>query len=136
MNYPPPDLAPAGRQSISGLDDAIRSLDHQTRNRVELSLQWFFRASEAYGIDGFLVYWFALAILAMPRRSGRLAALERQIAEIYISIYVMPGTGFAWESSTACVTTSFTRDFTCTSRPRFSTIWPGCIRTPYFTPSN
>ena len=35
-----------------------------------------------YGIDGFLMYWFALDILAMPR-PGRLAALHDQMAKIY-----------------------------------------------------
>jgi hypothetical protein len=35
------------------------------------------------GIDGFLMYWFALDVLAMPRSSGRFAALERRLAEIY-----------------------------------------------------
>lgn len=82
MNYPPPNLSPAGLQSIFALDDAIRRLDGQTRNRVELSLQWFFRASEAYGVDGFLMYWFALDVLAMPRGSG-LSSVEGQMAEIY-----------------------------------------------------
>jgi hypothetical protein len=51
---------------------------------VELSLQWYFRASsEIEGIDGFLMYWFALDVLAMPRSAGRFVALERRLAEIY-----------------------------------------------------
>jgi hypothetical protein len=33
--------------------------------------------------DGFLMYWFALDVLAMPRSAGRFVALERRLAEIY-----------------------------------------------------
>jgi hypothetical protein len=80
--YPPPDLSPAGHGLIASLHHAIERLDQQSRNRVELSLQWFFQASETYGINGFLMYWFALDVLAMPR-SGRLAALNDQIAQVY-----------------------------------------------------
>jgi hypothetical protein len=80
--YPPPDLSSARRELISGIEDAIKSLDEQSRHRVELSLQWLFQASETYGVNGFLMYWFALDVLAMPR-SGRLAALNDQMAEIY-----------------------------------------------------
>jgi hypothetical protein len=80
--YPPPDLSSARRQLISGIEDAIKSLDEQSRHRVELSLQWLFQASETYGVNGFLMYWFALDVLAMTR-SGRLAALNDQMAEVY-----------------------------------------------------
>jgi hypothetical protein len=80
--YPPPDLSSTGHGLIAGLQHAIERLDDQTRNRVELSLQWFSRGSETYGVDGFLMYWFALDMLAMPR-SGGLAALHDKMAEIY-----------------------------------------------------
>jgi len=80
--YPPPDLSSVRRGLISGIEDAIGRLNEQSRHRVELSLQWLFQASETHGVNGFLMYWFALDVLAMPR-SGRLAALNDQIAQIY-----------------------------------------------------
>jgi hypothetical protein len=81
---PPPDLAPERFRLISELQAALDALDVELSNRVELSLQWYFRASsEISGIDGFLMYWFALDVLAMPRSSGRFVALERQLAQIY-----------------------------------------------------
>ena len=81
---PPPDLAPERLRLISDLHLALDALDEELRNRVELSLQWYFRASsEIQWIDGFLMYWFALDVLAMPRSSGRFAVLERRLAEIY-----------------------------------------------------
>jgi hypothetical protein len=80
--YPPPDLSLAGQRLISSIDHAIERLDEQSRNRVALSLRWLFQASETYGVNGFLMYWFALDVLAMPR-SGRLAALNDQLSEIY-----------------------------------------------------
>jgi hypothetical protein len=80
--YPPPDLSSAREGLISDIEDAVERLNERSRHRVELSLQWFFQASETYGVNGFLMYWFALDVLAMPRE-GRLAALNDQIAEIY-----------------------------------------------------
>ena len=81
---PPPDLAPDRLRLISELHAALDALDEQLRNRVELSLQWCFRASsEIQGIDGFLMYWFALDVLAMPKSGGRFVALETQMSEIY-----------------------------------------------------
>jgi hypothetical protein len=81
---PPPDLAPERLGLVSELQTALDALDEELRNRVELSLQWYFRASsEIEGIDGFLMYWFALDVLAMPRSAGRFVALERRLAEIY-----------------------------------------------------
>jgi hypothetical protein len=81
---PPPDLAAQRLGLVAELQTAVDALDEELRNRVELSLQWYFRASsETEGIDGFLMYWFALDVLAMPKSSGRLAALRRQMAKIY-----------------------------------------------------
>ncbi len=80
----PPDLTEERLRLISALQVALDALDEQTRNRVELSLQWYFRASsEIQGIDGLLMYWFALDVLAMPKSGGRFVALEGQLAEIY-----------------------------------------------------
>jgi hypothetical protein len=81
---PAPNVADESLRLISELQTALDALDEELRNRVELSLQWYFRASsEIQGIDGFLMYWFALDVLAMPRSAGRFAALERRLAEIY-----------------------------------------------------
>jgi hypothetical protein len=80
---PAPDLALERFRLISELQVALAALDLELSNRVALSLQWYFRASsEISGIDGFLMHWFALDVLAMPRSSG-LVALERQLAKIY-----------------------------------------------------
>jgi hypothetical protein len=80
---PRPDLAPERLGLVSELQAALDALDDELRNRVELSLQWYFRASsELQGIDGFLMYWFALDVLAMPR-SGRFGAMERRLAKIF-----------------------------------------------------
>lgn len=80
---PPPNLPGERRQLISGLEGAISGLDEQQRNRMELSLQWFFRAEETHqGVDGFLMHWFALESLAMPG-SEKIGALEKQLAEVY-----------------------------------------------------
>jgi hypothetical protein len=81
---PPPDLAPERLRLVSELQSALDALDEKVRHRVELSLQWSFRASsEIEGVDGFLMYWFALDVLAMPKSGGRFAALERRLANIY-----------------------------------------------------
>jgi hypothetical protein len=81
---PAPNVADESLRLISKLQTALDALDEELRNRVALSLQWYFRASsEIHGIDGFLMYWFALDVLAMPRSAGRFAALERRLAEIY-----------------------------------------------------
>jgi hypothetical protein len=81
--YPPPDSSKAGLLLVADLDEALRSQVEQDRNRIELSLQWFCRASETFGIDGFLMYWLALETLAMP--GGKLIALKNQLAKIYPS---------------------------------------------------
>jgi hypothetical protein len=79
---PPPDLSQAGLGLISELNGVVHGLSEQQRNRVELSLQWCFRATETIGINAFLMYWFALDALAMSRRGG-LAPVEEQLARIY-----------------------------------------------------
>jgi len=80
---PPPNLSGERRQLISGLEVAINELDEQQRNRMELSLQWFFRAEETHQVvDGFLMHWFALESLAMPG-SEKIAAVETRLAKIY-----------------------------------------------------
>jgi hypothetical protein len=80
---PAPDLAPERLGLVSELQTALDALDEELRNRVELSLQWYFRASsEIEGIDGFLMYWFALDVLGMPK-PGRFGGLERQLAKIH-----------------------------------------------------
>jgi hypothetical protein len=74
----PPDLysppgsssSPADLRLIADLDEALRSQNEQDRNRIELSLQWSCRASETFGIDGFLMHWFALEALALPDQKG------------------------------------------------------------------
>jgi len=79
---PPQYLDPGRRGSISDLHKSINGLPREERNRVELSLDWFFRASEAFGVDGFLMYWFALETLAMPGNKS-LAAVVDKLGEIY-----------------------------------------------------
>jgi hypothetical protein len=80
---PPPNLPGERRQLISGLEGAISGLDEHQRNRIELSLQWFFRGEETHqGVDGFLMHWFALESLAMPG-SEKIAAIETRLAKIY-----------------------------------------------------
>jgi hypothetical protein len=72
-----------GRQLISSLEGAISGLGEQQRNRMDLSLQWFFRAEETHqGVDGSLMYWFALKSLAMPGFE-KIAAIEARLAKIY-----------------------------------------------------
>jgi hypothetical protein len=80
--YPPPDSSLAGLRLIADLDEALRSQNHQDRNRIELSLQWACRASETLGVDGFLMHWFALEALAMPG-SEKVSAVEKRLANIY-----------------------------------------------------
>ena len=70
--YPPPDSSQAALRLIADLDEAVRSQNEQDRNRIQLSLQWLCRASETFGVDSFLMYWFALETLAMP--GGELVA--------------------------------------------------------------
>lgn len=87
-NYPaarplPPDSSQAALRLIADLDEAVRSQNEQDRNRIELSLQWLCRASETFGVDSFLMYWFALETLAMP--GGELVALNKQLAKIFPS---------------------------------------------------
>jgi hypothetical protein len=79
---PPPDMSQASLGLVSELDGAVNGLSEQQRNRVELSLQWCFRATETLGINAFLMYWFAVDALAMWRRGG-LAPVEEQLARIY-----------------------------------------------------
>jgi hypothetical protein len=79
---PAPDLSPDRLHLVSDIDQAIGGLDEHLRNRVELSLQWFFDALNNIGDDGFLSYWFALDALAMPKPSG-VNTFEKQLAGIY-----------------------------------------------------
>jgi len=78
----PPDISEGGSRFVSLIHDAIDALDEGRRNRVELSLQWFFRAEQAHGVSCFLMYWFTLEALAMPGATS-LAALEDQLGAIY-----------------------------------------------------
>ena len=85
-NYPaarplPPDSSQAALRLIADLDEAVRSQNEQDRNRIELSLQWLCRPLETFGVDSFLMYWFALETLAMP--GGELVALNKQLAKIF-----------------------------------------------------
>ena len=79
---PPPDLSNDSVRLILDLDVAFDRLAQQQRNRVDLSLQWLFRASETSGVTGFLMYWFALEALAMSG-AQKLDDLHDRLAEIY-----------------------------------------------------
>jgi hypothetical protein len=79
---PPPDISQASLGLIRELNESLQGLSEQQHNRVELSLQWCFRATEAMEINAFLMYWFAVDALAMSRRRG-LAPVEDQLASIY-----------------------------------------------------
>jgi hypothetical protein len=76
-----PDLSSAAFEFIGDLSAAVPNLEEHDKNRVELSLQWLFRAQETIGIDGFLMYWIALEALAMPDRE--IAALEDAVGQAY-----------------------------------------------------
>ena len=77
-----PNLSPDRFRLVSDIDDAISGLDEHLRNRVELSLQWFFDALNNVGVDGFLSYWFALDALVMPKPSG-VNTFEKRLGGIY-----------------------------------------------------
>ena len=79
---PAPDLSPSRLGLVAGIDQAIDRLNKQHRDRVELSLQWFFAALDSFGVEGFLLSWFALDTLAMPKPSGA-TTFEKQLAGIY-----------------------------------------------------
>lgn len=78
----PPDTSMSGAQFISQLHDAIEALDEHLHNRVELSLQWFFRAQQTHGVSGFLMYWFTLEALAMNGPKD-LKLLKDRLGAIY-----------------------------------------------------
>ena len=131
---PPPDLAPERLGLVSELDAALDALDEEPRNRVELSLQWYFRASsEIQGLDGFLMYWFALDVLAMPRSSGRFVALERRLSEIYELDLRGSGPNFDLESCSVYATTLSMKDINRRSTAAPSTIWAQSIGTCCWT---
>jgi hypothetical protein len=80
---PAPNLSSNSLGLIPDLDKKIEGLGDQERNRVELSLQWCFRSEEEMsGINRFLMHWFAVDILAMPRSEG-LGAVLRRLSRIY-----------------------------------------------------
>jgi len=78
----PPDVSDAALAFLNDLHLALDRLDGVQRNRVELSLLWFFKAQKNHGVDSFLMYWFTLEALAMPG-SAKVSALETALANAY-----------------------------------------------------
>jgi hypothetical protein len=78
----PPDLSDNALDFVRELEHAVEGLSSRDRHRIELSLQWFFSAHETYGVNGFLMYWFALEALAMPG-TAKISAVEDKLAAIY-----------------------------------------------------
>lgn len=64
--FGPPDISEGSIAFVDDLGSGLEQLEDGLRNRVELSLQWAFRASGVHGADSFLMHWLMLETLAMP----------------------------------------------------------------------
>lgn len=77
-----PNLEKGYLDGILWIEKALFSTPPKEKNRIDLSLRWFHRATYDSGVDAFIKYWIALETISMPN-TGNIRPLKAILAKAY-----------------------------------------------------
>lgn len=77
-----PNLEKGYLDGILWIEKALFSTPPKEKNRIDLSLRWFHRATYDSGIDAFIKYWIALETISMPNTT-KIKPLMAILAKAY-----------------------------------------------------